>query len=309
MENFLLAIKTVAPLFIVIFVGVLFSRTKVNTQTWIDVLNKYALYIGFPALIIASLMHLKIGEQDYSKLIYLNSAYILVCIALAYPIGKILRLPRKVHRTLILILPFGNISYLGIPVLQNLMGDSILPAAAIISAIFVFWLITLAIILIEVTGEEKLNFKKLFFSLIQNPLLLSVIIGLALVFFKIELPVFASKTIQLFSDSVTAVVLFSLGIFMGIQSLGKIKDWLEVFGYVILTMLVLPFLLLLVLKQTNIDTQFMKALVIDAAMPLGLTPYALSIQYKLESTLTARIVVLGTFLSIIISPLWMAWMG
>jgi predicted permease len=40
-------------------------------------------------------------------------------------------------------------------------------------------------------------------------------------------------------------------------------------------------------------------------MPLGLTPYALSVQYQLETKLFARIVVLGTLLSIFVIPLWM----
>lgn len=53
----------------------------------------------------------------------------------------------------------------------------------------------------------------------------------------------------------------------------------------------------------------MNATILDAAMPLGLTPYALSVQYKLETTLVARIVVLGTLLSMFFIPLWMVIMG
>jgi predicted permease len=39
-------------------------------------------------------------------------------------------------------------------------------------------------------------------------------------------------------------------------------------------------------------------------MPLGLTPYALSQQYNLDTPFTARLVVLATLLSIIILPFW-----
>ena len=138
MGTFLIAAKTVLPLFLVILTGTVFSRTKVNTANWVEVLNKYALYIGFPALVVASLMHLEIGEQSYSKLIIYNSGYIVSCMLLAFPIAKIFRLSTKMLRSLFLILPFGNISYLGIPVLQNAMGNEILPIAAIISAVYIF---------------------------------------------------------------------------------------------------------------------------------------------------------------------------
>lgn len=308
MAHFLIAIKTVLPLFLVILTGAFFSRTKASSQNWVEILNKYALYIGFPALVIASLMHLKIGEQSYSKLIIYNSVYIVSCMLLAFPIAKLFRFSSKMRKSLFLIIPFGNTAYLGIPVLQNAFGNNILPVAAIISAIYVFWLFTLGIIMIEVFGKEKLQPKKLLLSLVQNPLLISVFVGLIIVLFKIKMPTAAEKTIQLFADSVTAVVLFSLGIFLGMQKTGNKKEWYRVFILVGFTMLILPFVFYKFLVLFNFETTLLKATVIDAAMPLGLTPYALSVQYKLNTTLIARIVVLGTLLSMVIIPLWMVFL-
>jgi len=309
METFLIAVKTVLPLFLVIIAGTIFSRTKASSPAWVEILNKYALYIGFPALVIASLMHLEIGEQSYSKLIIYNSGYVIFCLILAFPMAKLFKLSRKMLRSLFLILPFGNIAYLGMPVLQNAFGKEILPVAAIIAAIFIFWMLTLAIILIEVFGQKNFQAKKLLLSLVKNPLLISVFVGLAIVVFNIKMPVVAEKTIQLFADSVTAVVLFSLGIFLGMQKLGKPKEWYRVFSFVGFTMLILPFIFSQFLILFNFETALLKATIIDTAMPLGLTPYALSVQYKLETTLVARIVVLGTLLSMMIIPLWMVFLG
>lgn len=207
-----------------------------------------------------------------------------------------------------LILPFGNIAYLGMPVLQNAFGDQILPVAAIISAVYVFWLLTLGIIMVEIYGDEKLRPKKLLKSLAQNPLLISVFVGLAIVAFNLAVPSPIEKTIQLFADSVTAVVLFSLGIFLGMQKIGNLKEWYRVISFVAFTMLILPFAFHQVLSLLQFDTTLLKSTVLDAAMPLGLTPYALSVQYKLNTTLLARIVVLGTLLSMLIIPIWIVFL-
>lgn len=309
MGSFLIAAQTVLPLFLVILAGLLFSRTKTSSVNWVEILNKYALYIGFPALVVASLMHLEIDEQSYSELIIYNSIYIIICVLLAFPVARIFRFSSKMRRSLFLILPFGNIAYLGMPILQNAFGNEILPVAAIISAIYVFWLLTLVIVMIEIFGEDKLRPKKLLLSLVQNPLLISVFVGLAIVLFKIKMPTVAEQTIQLFADSVTAVVLFSLGIFLGMQKIGKLKEWYQVIVFVGFTMLVIPFVFYKILSLSNFEPQLLKATVIDTAMPLGLTPYALSVQYKLNTTLVARIVVLGTMLSTIIIPLWMVFLG
>jgi predicted permease len=309
MSHFFLAVKTVLPLFLVIIAGLLFSRTKSASITWIDVLNKYALWIGFPALVIASLMKLELNGQSYSRLILINSVYIVICMLLAFPIAGIFKLTPKVKRSLFLILSFGNVAYLGIPVLHNAFGDEVLPVAAIISAVYVFWLLTLGIILIEINGEENLNVKKLISSLLKNPLLLSVFAGLGIVIFNIQLPEIIEKTISLFSNSVTAVVLFSLGIFLGLHKIGYPKDWLKALVLTILTILVLPFIFYLAIKNTGMDTLQFKATILDSAMPLGLTPYALSVQYQLEVPLVSRIVVLATILSVLVIPVWMVVLG
>lgn len=309
MAHFFVALKTVLPLFLVILSGALFSRTKAFSGTWINVLNKYALYIGFPALVIASLLPLKVGEESFAGLILHTSIYTVSCMLLAFPIARIFRFSRNMLRTLFLILPFGNFAYLGIPVLQSAYGDKMLPTAAILSAVYLFWLLTLGLVLIEALGEEKIHPKKLLISLLQNPLLLSVFIGLAIVIFGIKLPVVAEKTIHLFSNSVTAIVLFALGLFLGTQKIGKLREWRMVLIFVVVTMLILPASYYAYLKVINFDKALTNASVLDAAMPLGLTPYVLASQYKLEDKLAARVVVLGTFLSVFIIPLWMVWLG
>jgi hypothetical protein len=309
MAHFFLALETVLPLFLVILGGLIFSRTKAASTTWIDILNKYALWIGFPALVIASLMHLELDGQSYSHLIITNSLYIVICMLLAFPIANIFKLSNRFKRSLFLILSFGNVAYLGIPVLSNTYGDDILPIAAILSAVYVFWLLTLGIILIEINGEEKFDGKKLLFSLIKNPLLLSVFVGLAIVFFNIKIPEIAEKTIILFSNSVTAVVLFSLGIFLGLHKIGKPKDWLNALVLSILTIIVLPFIFYMTIKNAGMDSIQLKATILDSAMPLGLTPYALAVQYNLEVSLVSRIVVLATILAIFVIPLWMVVLG
>jgi len=309
MTHFLLALKTVAPLFLVIFTGTLFSRSKTAHGPWVDVLNKYALWIGFPALVIASLIHLDPHGESYTRLILINSSYIAVCMLMAFPIARIFKFSKRLRSSLFLILSFGNVAYLGIPVLRSSFGDDILPVAAILSTVYVFWLLTLGIILIEATGEEGIHPKKLLLSLIKNPLLISVFVGVSIVAFQIKVPSFIDKTISLFAESVTAVVLFSLGIFLGQNKIGALREWKLVFVFVVLTMIILPFLLNLGIRTAGLNELQLKATILDAAMPLGLTPYALAVQYKLETKLVARIVVLGTLLSVIIIPLWIAWLG
>lgn len=309
MGAFVIACKAVAPLFLAIFAGLIFSRTKSASENWVEILNKYALRIGLPALVIASLIRIDASFETYLRLIVVNSAYFVVSMLLAFPIAKIFRFSKQVKQALFLILSYGNVAYLGIPVLRNSYGEAAVPMAGIISAVYIFWLLTLGIALIEINGENRLKPKQMLLNLIKNPLLLSVFAGIAIVFFEIKLPGIITDTIQLFAGSVTAVVLFSLGIFLGLHRNGNLNDWLKAAAFSLIIMLVLPFLFFLILRNSGMDSLQFKATILESAMPLGLTPYALAIQYKLEAHLVSRIVVVSTSLAIVFIPIWMVWLG
>jgi predicted permease len=303
-DALLIAFETVLPLFLVILTGFIFSLVGAASLHWVEILNKYALWIGFPALVVFSLMHLEEPILNYLPLILINSAYLIACMCLVFILAWLYPISAKMKQSLVLILPFGNIAYLGIPVLESTFGPVILPVAAILSAVYVFWMLTLGLVLVEVQGNNLFQLKKVTFSLLKNPLLVSVLAGISIVAFQIPVPQFAEKTIQFFSQSVTAVVLFSLGIFIGSQKAGKPHEWVQVILISVSAMVIIPALYYLSLSYSSLPSEELKATVIDAAMPLGLTPYALSVHYQLETKLFARIVVFGTLLSVAVIPLW-----
>lgn len=307
MDSFIVASRSVLPLFFIIIAGIGFSRTRAASVAWVDVLNKYALWIGFPALVFSSLAKLDFQPAEYSSLIIANSILIVSCMLLSYPVSRIFRLSNRVKRTLFLLLSFGNVAYLGIPVLVSSIGEGILPVAALISALYVFWLLTLGIILVEVHGPEEMSVKRLLKSLTTNPLLLSVIFGMIASMLNMGQGGLIMRTIDFFSQSVTAVVLFSLGIFLGLHKIGSLKEWLPVFWLTVVTTILLPAIFFFVLKVFNLPEAQFRSSIIDAAMPLGLTPYALSVQYKLEANLAARLVVMATAFSVIILPMWIVF--
>lgn len=308
MQNYWLSFSTVLPLFLAVFGGLLFSRTKSFKKEWIDVLNDYALWIGFPALILVALFKLDVPLSSYIALAGWNSGYIVCCMLLAFPVAKLFKLNSATLRTLVLAFSFGNVAYLGIPVLLNVYGTEILAESTLLSTIYLFWLFTLGIILVEVLGDGSVSPIIILKNLARNPLLLAVLFGLLVALLKIEIPEMIIKTIDLFANSVTAVVLFSLGLFLGTHPFGSLKEWLPVFAFSIVILLVLPLIYWGVIRISG-QSFDMRTSVLDAAMPMGLTPYVLSVKYKLNATFAAKVVVLSTILSVLTLPLWIQILG
>ena len=117
MNAFITAFDAVLPLFLIILVGILFSRAKMASEQWVEVLNRFALWIGFPALVITLLSRLDLSGGQYDRLMLVNSVYFIICTLLAFPYSRLLRFTHLRRRTFFLILAYGNVTYLGIPVL------------------------------------------------------------------------------------------------------------------------------------------------------------------------------------------------
>lgn len=310
MSTFITAFDAVLPLFLIILGGVLFSRTKMASEQWVEILNRFALWIGFPALVITLLSHLDLSGGQYNRMILVNSIYFILCTLLAFPYSRLFRFSRLRRQTLFLILAYGNVTYLGIPVLQTILGEEALPAGALLSAVYVFWLLTLGLLLVETGGEERFHPRHLASKLLTNPLLVSVFIGLFLSITGLRLPEILGRSLSMLGQSVTPLVLFSLGIFMGFQKIGHLREWRHTLLFSLVIMLLLPGIFYLVTAKTGwIEGLNLQASILEAAMPVGLTPYALSQQYRLDTSFTARVVLLSTSLSLLLLPLWIVILG
>lgn len=308
MASFISAFQSIGPLFLVIFVGMVVSRNKSVDGRWLEILNNYALWIGFPALILVALSRLEWDMNLYGSLVGWNSARIVLSMLMVFPVSALLKLENSTRRTLFLAVSFGNVAYLGIPVLRSAFGDQILPEATMISSVYIFWMFTLGIFLVEYFGDHKVHLRELFVRLVTNPLLIAVFIGLFISINHIQLPKIVMSGLDIFANSVTAIVLFSLGLFMGKQSFGKLREWLPMLAFSVVILFVLPLLFFLILKPFT-DLQISRTWILEAAMPMGLTAYALSMKYELNTGFASRAVVLSTLLSVLSLSFWLVFLN
>src|SRR5699024_1917983 len=126
----------ILPVFAILFVGYgagavsLFS----STRTAINVLNRYSLYIAAPLLIFAGMvdpgLSLPLRPGFYLAHV-LALAFGLVFVVLCMPVRAL----RPHAGTLALAIAYGNITFLGIPVLHRAFGEEALGLAALSSGI------------------------------------------------------------------------------------------------------------------------------------------------------------------------------
>lgn len=301
-------LTVIAPLFLIIFASALLQYYKKIGDNWSTVLNDFALKIGLPVLIFSALSKTPFSFTTEAGLIISNSLFIVASLILAFIIGKILRLNKQMFQTLFICFAFGNVAYLGIPILTQISGDKILPTATLIVAIYLFWIFTIGIGYLDYSTEKnKKNVaKNIIKNLFTNPLLLSVILGILVGSLNITLPTILLKSLDMITASVTPTVLIVIGLFIGKSKFGKLSEWLPILLFSILKLAILPAIFYFTAKFSGVSLLQFPSSIIQAAMPLAITPFALADKYNLNKNFIARSIVLSTILAVISLPFWIS---
>lgn len=301
-------LTAIAPLFLIILMSALLQKFKNIGDNWTMVLNDFALKIGLPILIFTALSRTPFSFSAQSSLIISNSVFILFSLLLAFVIGKMLRLEKKMFRTMFICFIFGNVAYLGIPVLTQISGDNILSTATIIVAIYLFWLFTIGIGYLEYSTEKnkKSATKNILKHLFTNPLFLSVIFGILVGSFNIVLPSILLKSLDMVTAAVTPTVLVVIGLFIGKSNIGKISEWLSILLFSLLKLLILPAIFYFGAKFSGFSAPHLSSSVIQSAMPFAITPFALADRYNLDKKFIARSIVLSTIFSVLSLSFWIS---
>lgn len=296
----------IGPLFIIIFVSAVIQRFMKLGTDWIRVLNDYALYIGFPALILAALAKIRFSFDNHGDLLIVNSFFLLSSFLLTFLGCKLFVSSIRLRSTIFICLPFGNVAYLGIPVLVNIFGNEIVSDASLIVAVYLFWIFTLGISVIDYsTGLKKSHrIAKVISAIIKNPLLIAVILGILIGSFQISIPNFIWKAVEMISASTVPIVLVVIGLFIGRSEIGKLSEWISIFIFSILTLFVLPILFYFGLQVLGYSVSEFGSSILESAMPLAITPFALADKFKLDKEFIARSVVLSTILSVLSISFW-----
>jgi predicted permease len=298
----------IAPLFLIIFATAVLQRWRNLGESWTSALNEYALKIGLPVLIFSSLSKTHFSFVEQAPLIAANSIFLVGSFLAALAAAKIFRRNVQMTRTLVVCFTFENVTYLGIPILAQLYGEPILPAASLIVAVHTFWVFTLTTGYLDVMQKESgenivLNILK---NLVKNPLLGSVFFGLLAGSLNIPLPGVVWKSLDMVSASVTPTVLIVIGLFIGKSRVGKLRDWMPVIIFSLFTLFALPAGFYFGLKICGIEPSAFTPSLLQAAMPLAITPFALANHYRLQKEFIARSIVLSTVLAALSLPFWVS---
>ena len=298
-----LIIETLAPLMFLVLLGSILKIT-IADDSWTAVLNKLAIYLLFPALIFSGMIKVKLESIDDFSFLYGNFILLVLIIASLYFGLKALGFKKSIVNTYVISVFFGNVGYLGFPILSSLIPG----AEGLVSmhvALYTLILFTFGIGVLEFSVHKKLS-SKILLDALKNPLLLAVIFSIVILATDTTLPFVVSKTVDLLAGGATPIILISLGIFLA-RELPKVR-YEHVVGLIGLKLLVMPTIFLLYFFLAG-QTEVLAISVLEAGMPMAITPFILAELYPMEREIIAIGIVVSCILSIFTLPLLMVLVG
>ena len=197
------SIKSIFALLILIGMGFYFAGKKWFGKNGMDFLSKFTVEATLPFYMFYNIYR---DLESRERLLFLITkvpyvfALILMCVCLAAVTAKVCRIREDRRDTFIVAAGFPNVVFIGFPVIQALWGEGITSVGAIyyIASTVLFW--TLGISLLQ-RGEKNgksarwaQNIKNLF-----CPTVVGMFLGMAAVFFRIEVPDFILKPLSMIS--------------------------------------------------------------------------------------------------------------
>ncbi len=292
MENFI-------QIALFIGLGLVFRRIKAFPDQTAQVLNMFALYVALPAVIL-----LKVPQLEFSSemivpalvpwaMLALSSVLVLVA-------GKRFRWSRETTGVLLLIVPIGNTSFMGVPMVNAFFGENGIPYLIIydqIGTMFIFAVYG-SIVLAMFGREGAVNIAEVARRALLFPPTLALFVGLLLRFWSYPDPVV--NGLQDLSGMLTPLVMTAIGFQLRIRLSPAVLRPLG-FGLAI-KLIIAPLVALLGCRLLGLDSLAADIAIFEAGMPPMVTAGALAIAAGMLPELAAALVSLGMALAFVTLP-------
>ena len=296
MENFLLALNVVLPMFFTMSLGAILRKLKWVDENSLNIINKLIFKVFMSTLLFLNIYNigdLSVLSADNLKLLAYTFIIILVILFLAWLFYAFKIKDRKKLSVLIQGVYRGNFILFGLAIADSLYGKEGLGVVSILTIIIIPTFNTLAVII---------SIKKLFKQVLKNPLILASIIGVIFIVFKITIPKPIYKTLVDISKIATPLAFIVLG---GELKFGNmLKNIKYLISVNILRLIVNPIITLGVGRLLGFDGAEIVALLALSACPTAVSSFTMAKEMGADGDLAGEIVATTSIFSILTIFCW-----
>lgn len=296
LESLLVVGGSVLTLFLLMSVGFLFGRMGLLSGDTLSQVSRILLYVVTPCILITSF---EVERTPKSQGQLLASLVAMAGIYVVYMVLSVLLFPREgeAHKGIMRFAAvYGNAGFMGLPLIQSIMGDEAMMVAVVGLAVFNVTSWTQGRVLMG--GWSELSLKKV----ALNPGILGFVIGAVLFFTGWRFPGPLDSAVGYLGSLNTPLAMVVIGGQMAQADLRKVFSTPKLYLVSAIKLIALPLITALVLLPFHLDATIYIAAVILAGCPSAGATGLFAQGMGKDSTFGAQQVTLSTLLCVITLP-------
>lgn len=280
-----------------------FSPGGLTAEQARPALTTVVYYLFLPALVLDVLWRAEIGMHSlqYTLLGIICTLFAMITVWIC---GRVFHFKNKQMGAVLLASAFPNVTYLGLPVLEQTFGKWARSVAIQLDLFSITpFLLTVGIMAARHFGNDNSGHGKTVVSLLNVPPLWAAIAAVFLNLNNIPMPAWLAGILEKLSVGVVPLMLLSLGLALSWRAITfrNIPYVLPVLG---IKMGLMPWFALGISRFLILDDAHKAAAVLEMAMPCMVLGIVFCDRYQLDSSLYAMAVTVSTLLSLITLPFW-----
>lgn len=304
LTNMTMAAQQVIVLYLIVAVGFIADRLHVFGQDTAKRSNDLLFYIITPVVIVQSFMNMEFDIKTAKTLLIAFA-----CMTGTLVVGILIVLPffnnKKDKNASIFkyAVSYGNMGYMALPLCNAILGsEGVFYCSAgvvafnILSFTHGIWCIN------KGEGETKFELKTLIF----NPGVISVLIGLPLFIFDIDLPDVVDSAVTHIANLNTPLAMLFFGTYIANTDLKSMFKEKNNYLVILLKTIALPLIMFVIFKLVGISGALLTACMISASVPSANNTVMFSAKYGKDTGVASKVVSLCSLVSIFTMPIMIA---
>ncbi|MEC4747588.1 AEC family transporter [Methylomicrobium sp. Wu6] len=299
-------ISTLWQMFALIACGVAWRYWRpgnLSAEQTRTVLTTLVYYLLLPALVLDVLWKADVGIHSLQYTLFgaVCLSFAMACIWLC---GRLLRFKPQQLGAVLLATSFPNVTYLGLPVLEQTFGHW---ARSVAIQIDLFAtapaLLTVGIAAARHYGQNGDQTRQPIWSFLTAPPFLAAMLAVVLNLCRVPAPLWLAAMLQKLSAGVVPLMLISLGLALSWRAV-TLRNLPYVTPVILIKMGLMPWFALWFSQYLALDQAHKNALVLEMAMPCMVLGIVFCDRYQLDGSLYAMAVTVTTLLSLVTLPFW-----
>lgn len=302
MENLIISINVVLPLFICILLGYFLRRIHLVEEGTLKAMNKLCFKVFLPIYLFNSVYAADLAASFNGRLIGFSIAGLIILFLLLMLVIPIIERDNPKRGVMVQAIFRSNFALFGLPVATSLCGEDKIGPTSLLLGIGVPFFNIMAVIALETFRGKKPSVRKMVRGVVTNPLIIACVLGIIFNLLKIELPYAVAKSATDLGRVATPLSLVVLG---GEFVFGKVKGHVKQLSITLISKLVLsPLVMVSIGIGLGFRNEMLVPILIMFGAPTAVSSFTMAQQMEGDADLAGEIVVFTSGLSILTMFLW-----